>query len=117
MQAGKLRHQLEIQKLPDAPNPDSYSEPDTAFSTIATRRAAIEPLTGRETWLAQHAEGSVDHKITIRYFAGLTPQHRFRWKRKVNGIEQTRIFNIVSVMNPEELGYATEMVVACKERV
>lgn len=94
MQSGPLRHRLEIQTVTETR--DSYGGISQAWTTLETRWANIQPMSSRELWQAQQAQSQATHKITMRYYSGLTEKHRL----KVSG--GTRVFNIASVINPDE---------------
>ena len=65
-----------------------------AWTTFATARACIEPLSGRERLHAMQLQDRVSHKITIRFRSGVTAKMRIKFG--------TRIFNIRAVINLEE---------------
>ena len=69
--------------------------------------ASIDPLSGRELWNALQVQPDVTHKITIRYRSGVNPKMRIKFG--------TRYFNIVSVIDREEM--RTAMDLTCTERV
>lgn len=105
IKAGKLRHRLEIQAR--TATQDSFGDALTAWATVATRWASIEPQSGRETWRADQQQPDTSGTITIRYFAGLTPRHRL--------VKGSRVFNIESVVDVEDMH--VEMRVAYREEV
>lgn len=109
MQAGKLRHRIEIQALTQAQDAYGDTAPsevdDSAWATTTTRWASISSLTGSE-YLKASGEGSnITHFVRLRYLADLTPKHRIKFG--------TRIFNILSVNIVNEI--ASEMQLFCKE--
>lgn len=91
MRAGELRHSVAIQSSTESR--DSY-DVDYSWATDATVRASITPLSGDETIVADQEQSTATHKIIIRNFAGLTPNHRLLFG--------TRVFNIVSMLNTDE---------------
>lgn len=104
IQAGRLRHYVTVEALTITDQPDgTYAK---SWSSEG-RHASIEPLSGRELFEAQQMKGEATHKVTMRHYAGLTPEHRI----KFNG----RTFNVVGVQNIEERGTMT--VAYCKESV
>lgn len=105
MQAGKLRHRVDIQKPTNAQN--SLGETVPTFVDQDRVWAEVMPLSGRELLAARQTTGEVTHQVTIRWRDGLTPTHRIRFG--------TRIFEILSVINVEERN--REMRVLCKEHV
>lgn len=86
---GPMRDRLEIQARTMAAN--SYGERVATWETVATRWGQVDPLNGRELWQAQSVRPDVSHKVTMRYYDGLSPRHRLKLG--------SRIFEITSVIN------------------
>lgn len=109
MRAGRLRHVVQLQRnSPVASN--SLNEPTDNWITLATVRAAIEPLSGKEFIAAQQVQSDLTHRITIRYFAGLTSKDRLSWTE--NGV--TRLFDIKAPPIDREERHR-EMALMCTE--
>lgn len=89
---GPMRHRLEIQTASASPN--AYGEPILTWSTVATRWGSIDPLAGRELWQARQVSPDVSHKVTLRYYAGLTPKCRL--------VFGSRTFEVESVLTIDE---------------
>ena len=89
MEAGKLRHRIEIQSAVEAR--DSHGGVDYAWSTAATRWGSIEPLSGRELFAAQQIEAQVDVRVRLRHYDGLEPAMRLK--------HGTDIYEIRAVVN------------------
>lgn len=105
MQAGKLRHRIEIQSRVLAQ--DGYGDPLPTWTTQATRWGQILPQSAQEVWRAQQAQPEVTHVVRMRFYDGLTPDFRL----KIG----TRIFNIAGVTDTEERH--REHVITCREEV
>ena len=105
MRAGTLRHKVVIQQ--NTPTRDSYGAEVEAWTDYATVWASIEPARGREFWESQQVNAEVTGKISIRYLAGITPKMRVK--------HGSRIFEIISVINPEERNRELQLMV--KEKV
>jgi SPP1 family predicted phage head-tail adaptor len=105
MRAGQLRHKVVIQE--NVPSRDGYGAEVESWDEYATVWAAIEPIRGREFWESQQINAEVTARITIRYLAGVTPKMRI--------LHGTRIFEILSVINPEERNRELQLMV--KENV
>ena len=90
MRAGRMRHRGTIQDVVKDP---SVGGKDTWYN-YAQVWGAMEPLRGREYLAAQKEGAEVTGRITIRYIAGVKPG--MRWKYK------SRIFDIISAIDPEE---------------
>lgn len=89
--AGALRHRVTIQERIECDN-DGASE--AFYRDVMEVWAAIEPLSGRESFLAQQAQSQVSHRIRIRYLKWLTAKHRF--------LLGDRKFNIDGLRNADE---------------
>ena len=101
--AGKLRHRLSIQEPAKTRAGDgTVSE---SWLTLAVVWASVAPIRGRELIEAQRFESQVTHRVRMRYYAGLTAQHRLLFG--------TRVLNIESVLNKEERN--VEMELMCRE--
>ena len=105
MQAGKLRERVTIKQSDGSQ--DSFGAETGAMADVGTFWAAIEPLNGREFFEAQQEQSQVTTRIRIRHQGGITPQMVVVWG--------TRIYEIVSVINPEERD--RELVLMCTELV
>jgi len=69
----------------------------------------IQPLRGRELFLAQQVNAEITSKVTIRYYGTttVTPEHRVYFG--------ARILEIITVINPDERNESLELL--CKEVV
>jgi SPP1 family predicted phage head-tail adaptor len=105
IQSGKLRHKISIEQK--AIRRDSYGAEEITWTPFLYAWASIEPLSGREYFLAQQIQASVDHKIIMRYQPGIRPDMKAVW----NG----RSFNIKAVLNKEERNI--ELMLMCQEFV
>lgn len=94
MTIGSLRKQVSVQA--EVLGADSAGGYTPAWTTRATVWAEIEPLSGREVLAAQHLEGRVTHRVTMRWRDDLTitPAQRL--------LIAGRAFNIRSVLNRGE---------------
>ncbi|MFZ5816298.1 MAG: phage head closure protein [Bacillota bacterium] len=90
--AGKLRHRVTLQDN-QAPR-DSYGAEADNWVDVATVWASVEPLRGREFFAAQQVNSEVSARVRIRYRAGVNSAMRVRFG--------DRIFDIISVIDPEE---------------
>lgn len=105
LKAGLLPKRVTIQNPSTARN--SFGEEDVTWATFATVWASIEPLRGVEQIQVQQVQGSVSHKITMRWISGLTPKMRILFKN--------RIFEIESIVNVQERNEKLEL--SCVEKV
>ena len=97
--AGQLRHRVEIQSLTESRN--AHGGVTRTAATVAKRWARIEPLQGREFFDAQAVDATITHRVTLRYYSGLTPSHTIKYHDA--GADTDRTLNIVSIQNTEEL--------------
>jgi SPP1 family predicted phage head-tail adaptor len=74
MRAGLLRHRVQVQS--PTGTQDEYGQAVLGWTTLGARWASVEPLMGREMWQAQQVQADTTHKVTLRYFDGLTPRYR-----------------------------------------
>lgn len=71
---------------------DDIGEPIAAWVDVATVRASVRDLTGRELMAAQAAQSLVTTNITIRFRADVLPAMRV--------LRGGEVFDIQTVMNP-----------------
>jgi len=97
IEPGKLRYPLDFQTKPSAASAtyDSHGQETEVWTTQATYRGEIRPLTGRTLELARQLRSDVTHQITTRYFAAIDPKVS-RWKYG------SRVFEIVSAVDVDE---------------
>lgn len=66
MRAGKLYHRVTIQQ--DAgTTQDAQGHVTPSWSTLATRWASVQPLSGRELWQARQLQPDITHRVILRY--------------------------------------------------
>ena len=81
MNPGALRHPITIEQ-PQLTR-DTTGEAMETWVDFARVRAAIEPLAGRELFLAQQVNATLSHRVTLRYLAGVLPTMRVRYGTRV----------------------------------
>ena len=69
---------------------NAIGEPTLAWSTFATRWIALLPLSGAERVASLQNEGTVTHRVRLRYTPGLKPKMRL--------VSEGRTFQIDSVV-------------------
>ncbi len=91
---GKNYHQLiTIQEFREVI--DEYGTPiDQGWQGVATVWASVEPIRGREYILLQNIQSELAVRIRIRHRVGITPGMRVLYG--------TRVFDVQSVIDPEE---------------
>ena len=101
MRIGELRKRVTIQaETPTTDNAGGYA---LGWTDVATVWADIRPLTGNEAFTAEHLEGLVTHRVTMRYVTGITTDMRVTYN--------SRAFNIRAVLNTDERNQWTELLV------
>ncbi len=105
MQAGKLRHRIELQTR--TITKDSYGQEIETWTKLADVWASVNPLRGREFFTAMQEHSDLDHRIIVRHKSVITTVNRAVWG--------TRIFDVQAVIVPEERRF--EMHLMSKERL
>lgn len=104
IQAGKLRHSIEIQA--NTQGSDNAGGLPAGWATVATVWAGIDRVSETEKLNAGMLQNVITHKIKIRQYDGLTVTHRIRFG--------ARIFEIISIENRMERGF--HQLLQCLER-
>ena len=104
--AGRLRQTVSVQTRTS--NQNISGDIDQDWTTVETRRAAILPLSGNETFESNQTDARLTHRVIMRK-QGLTLDPTMRL------LFGTRKLNIKAVMNIEERG--RKVVVMCIEDV
>jgi SPP1 family predicted phage head-tail adaptor len=112
MQAGKLRHRIEIQAKSTTRN--AHGSMVEAWTPIASRWAAVEPLQGRDLFAAAQVDTRLSHRIELRHYTGLKPSNaEFGPAHRL--VFQGRVFAIYQVRHLQERGRITEAL--CVEEI
>ena len=104
MEAGKLRHAVELKEPTGNRGPGGESTGE-GFEVVARVRASITPVAGGESQANDHQQAVVTHEVRIRHYEGLLPTWRLGFG--------TRTLEIVNVLNVDER--SREMVLSCRE--
>lgn len=102
---GAMRHRVMIQS--ERRTTDTDGSASLRWYDDVEVMADIKPSSGRERFFGMQLEGSITHKITIRYRADMVPK-----KRLLYG---TRAFQVRAVINPDERQRFQELL--CEEGV
>lgn len=103
--AGTLRHQIKIQQK--VLGSDSDGGVTRTWTTLKIVWAGIDAGIGTENIHGQQTDSTKTFVFTMRFYEGLDPTMRFLL------VKGGRVFNIVDVSNPMELGAL--MTVVCRE--
>lgn len=95
MRAGRLNRRITIQARTDSQN--TTGETVWTYADWQTVWASVEPMTGRETFVAQQAQSTTTVAFRIRQLAGITTKHRIKFTE--GGV--TRFFGIDAVLPVE----------------
>ena len=88
LKSGLMDQKATIQTPTEGTN--SIGEPTFTYSTFATRWMALLPLSGAERVASLQNEGTVTHRVRMRYTVGLKPKMRL--------VSEGRTFEIDSVV-------------------
>lgn len=88
LKSGIMDQKATIQTPTEGTN--SIGEPTFTYSTFATRWMALLPLSGAERVASLQNEGTVTHRVRMRYTSGLKPKMRL--------VSDGRTFEIDSVV-------------------
>lgn len=105
IRAGQLRHRVTVQTNTQTRGADGQYK--DGFATTATRWASVEPMDGAQAFENGTQKQRVTHKVTMRYYDGLTPDMRL--------VHKTRNLDIVEVRDINERERMT--VALCTEAV
>lgn len=103
MNPGKLNKRVILQSFQTVK--DEEGIPTQQWSNTMSLYASVEPLTGREYWLAASTESQNSLKITVRYKKGISSDMRLVYNAKN--------YDIKSVIDPNEAH--KELVLMCVE--
>ena len=98
-QIGSRRHRVEVQRPVEVR--DAQGGTTINWETLFAAWASIEPLRGKEFWIAQQTENQVTHRVTMRWSRDVTTKMRLLF--------HGRIFNIGTLMNVDEQGEQMEL--------
>lgn len=82
----RLRHRVTLQERVVTKN--NRGADTIAWADVATVYAEIRSIAGREETANDQVTPTAAHNITIRYRAGITPQHRIKWGERIFGISE-----------------------------
>lgn len=88
LKPGELRSRIQIQQK-TATSDGGGGYKGEAWTTIATVRASITPLTGRgELFMTGQMTTTQLYKIRLRYFPGLTTAYRVKWDGRIGNVRE-----------------------------
>ena len=106
MQAGKLRHRIELHR--NVPKRDATGQEIETWAKYATVWAEVLPLNGKELLNAQQISAEVTHRVNIRFYSeDIKPEHRV--------IHKGRTLEIVAALDMAERRRSMQLM--CKEVV
>jgi SPP1 family predicted phage head-tail adaptor len=106
MDGGQLNNRITFERPALVRNTNSMAK-ETVWVPFQTVGADIQPLTGRELWVAQQVQPQVSHRIRCRMLREISPKMRITY--------QGRTFNILSVANAGEMN--RELVIMAIEKI
>lgn len=106
MNPGELKHRISVQKFAKIEDGGGgFTEEWIDLFDPPEIWASINPLSGRELFVAMQIQSMVSHKIKIRYRSGITNKHRVEYKG--------RVYNILAVIDKQERHKELELM--CEE--
>ncbi|AGZ36531.1 MAG: phage head closure protein [Pseudomonas sp.] len=88
MQAGKLRHRIDIEEFTQARDLDTGEFAEPAWVTKWPKcPARVEPLSSRDLVAAKAAQSEATARMVIRYRPGVLPTMRIIYRDEVYSIE------------------------------
>lgn len=106
VRAGKLRHRIRLMR-DTGTGRDDAGAPIPLWQEMGQRWASVEPLQGRELFLAQQVNADIATRVRMRPFDGLTPKDRID--------HRGRILEVSSIVNDDERGILYDCL--CREVV
>lgn len=88
LSAGFLRHSVTIQSRTDVSDGRGGSAP--TWGTHVAVWANVSPVSSGEAFSAGQLQGSITHRVTLRYQSGITTGMRVLWGSRVLLIEGVR---------------------------
>lgn len=92
MRSGSLRNKIIFQLQTDTQ--DDFGQPIQSWNDILTTWASINPISGKESFLANQKYSTVSHKLKVRYSTLMSVKQRIKYG--------TRYFNIINILDFEE---------------
>jgi SPP1 family predicted phage head-tail adaptor len=105
MQAGKLRHFVELQAQTTVRGAD-FADPQLVWTTVATVPASIEPLRGREYMAQREEQSALEVRVRVRWRSDLSDQMRVK--------HGSTVYEIASVIDVG--GRAREVELMCRRQ-
>lgn len=108
LQPGECIHLIAIKK-PDPNSPKSAGQRQTAWLSVATTMASIEPISGREEFAAAQRQDSTTHRIRFFYgprVAAIDANHRIEFGPRIFVMDRPPVN--VNERNIEFACYCTE---------
>ncbi|WP_028698202.1 MULTISPECIES: phage head closure protein [Pseudomonas putida group] len=88
MQAGKLRHRIDIEEFTQVRDPDTGEFAEPAWVAKWPKcPARVEPLSARDLVAAKAAQSEATARMVIRYRPGVLPTMRIIYRGQVYSIE------------------------------
>lgn len=109
MRAGKLFHKVRIERQTTAQ--DAAGQLLDTWTEIATRRASIEPLNGREFFTAATERAEISTRIRLRYDSALAGVKAHDRVVHIN-CSPNVVYDVHSIINPRERN--RELVLMCE---
>jgi SPP1 family predicted phage head-tail adaptor len=86
--SGLMRERVTVQRPVEQQS--AFGEATITWEPEGEVWASVQGLSSREVLQAQQANAVITHKIRIRFFPGLTHQHRLVWRGRVMEISSVQ---------------------------
>jgi SPP1 family predicted phage head-tail adaptor len=107
MMAGRMRHFVTFQERSTVA--DGMGGETVTWSDVLTTWATLTPLSSSEQLETGKVEHNITHRLYIRYRPGIAPAQRVKYVDPTLG--STRIFQIRSIIDPEERHERLELMI------
>jgi SPP1 family predicted phage head-tail adaptor len=104
MEAGKLRHRVQVQH--SVPAQDDYGEPLEVMASVGLALTSAEDLAGREYFTAQQTKSEVTTRFRTRWIGSVTPEMRI--------LHDGRLYDVASVQDPD--GRRRELIIMASRK-
>lgn len=103
----RLSKRFELQEATESQ--DAYGSAIKTWAKVKLVWGELEPLSGQERVVAMQTEGSITHRVRLRFDATITPKMRLKLHER--GVD--RIFNLMTPINV--MSADREMIIVAQE--
>lgn len=111
--SGPKRHVVQIQALTEAA--DSFGQPVPSWTTVATVRGLMEPLSGKELVNAREVKADVTNTLTTRYRRVTVGGTRVEITANMRAVFEGGVYNFAGVV--DTISRHRELIITCTKVV